>query len=359
VAADMITELSSYKTRQIRLGSVFIGSDAPISIQSMTNTPTADVQATLNQIKALQQAGCEIIRVAVLDEADANAIKRIKIDCPIPLVADIHFDYKLALLCIANGVDGLRINPGNIGSEDKVLQVVDAAKDKCIPIRIGVNTGSLPQAILDKYGVSAEGIVEAALEHVRILEKHNFNDIKISVKASHVPLMIESYRLLSNLVDYPLHLGVTEAGTEYMGTIKSSVAIGTLLSEGIGNTIRVSLTADPIREVYAAKAILKALGLRKGLDIISCPTCGRTKVNLIDLANRVEQTLQPWSEVPITVAVMGCVVNGPGEAKEADFGLAGGSGEGLLFANGEIVGKVPENQLVSELVKLINSKYPL
>ncbi len=346
-------------TRQIKLGNILIGAEAPISIQSMTNTLTSDVKSTLKQIKELYAAGCEIIRVAVLDEADANALKDIRKECPMPLVADIHFDYKLALLSIANGVDGLRINPGNIGSEGKVIEVVTAAKDKGIPLRIGVNTGSLPQAILNKYGVSATGLVEAALEHVRILEKLHFHDIKISVKASSVPLMIDSYRLLSGKVDYPLHLGVTEAGTEYMGTVKSAIALGTLLSEGIGDTIRVSLTADPVKEVYAAKAILKALQMRKGMDIVSCPTCGRTKIDLISLANKVEIALKAYSELPITVAVMGCAVNGPGEAREADFGIAGGSGEGLLFANGEIVGKVPEHELVSGLVKLIQNKYPL
>lgn len=355
----MTTEYNRHKTRQIRLGSLLIGGNAPISIQSMTNTPTSDVKNTLRQITALHSAGCKIVRVAVLDETDAKAIKQIKQQCPMPLVADIHFDYKLALLSIANGVDGLRINPGNIGSEDKVKQVIAAVKDKNIPIRIGVNSGSLPKSIMGIYGVTAEGIVEAALEHVRILEKLKFHNIKLSVKASSVPLTIESYRLLAKLCDYPLHLGVTEAGTEYLGTIKSAVAIGSLLSDGIGDTIRVSLTADPVKEVYAAKAILKSLGLREGLDIISCPTCGRTKINLIDLANNVGKALQPWSDYPITVAVMGCAVNGPGEAKEADFGIAGGSGEGLLFANGEIVSKIPESELVSELIKLIQTKYPL
>lgn len=347
------------KTRQIKLGSVAIGGDAPISIQSMTNTSTADVKSTLKQLKALQLAGCEIIRLAVLDETDAQAIKQIRKGCKLPLVADIHFDYKLALEAIKNGVDGLRINPGNIGSVENVKKVVAAAKDKGIPIRIGINSGSLPKTIINKYGVTAHGLVESALQHVRILEKLSFYEMKISVKASSVPLMIDSYRLLSQKVDYPLHLGVTEAGTEYSGIIKSAAAIGTLLSEGIGDTIRVSLTADPIREVIAAKEILKALHLRKGLDIVSCPTCGRTKINLIDLAIKVEKALLPWSETPITVAVMGCAVNGPGEAKEADFGIAGGSGEGLLFANGEIVKKVPEQALVSELVKLIRAKYPL
>jgi (E)-4-hydroxy-3-methylbut-2-enyl-diphosphate synthase len=274
-------------------------------------------------------------------------------------VADIHFDYKLALQVIKNGVDGLRINPGNIGSTDKVKQVVSAAIEKGIPIRIGVNSGSMPKDVLKKYGVTAEGLVEAALTHVRILEKLKFYDMKISVKASSVPLMIESYRLLSSKVDYPLHLGVTEAGTEYNGIIKSAAGIGALLSEGIGDTIRVSLTADPVREVIATKEILKALELRKGLNIISCPTCGRTKVDLIGLAEKVEKALKPWAEKDISVAVMGCAVNGPGEAREADFGIAGGSGEGLLFEKGEIVKKVSEKALVTELVKLVKAAYPL
>lgn len=353
------TEFSRRPTRQLKLGSVLIGGGAPVSIQSMTNTPTADVQATLRQIRRLVSSGCEIVRLAVLDETDAAALKAIRKGCKIPLVADIHFDYKLALLAIQNGIDGLRINPGNIGSADKVRKVVQAAAAKGIPIRIGVNTGSLPKAILSKYGVSAEGLVEAALSHVRILEKLKFYDLKISVKASSVPLMIESYRLLSSKVDYPLHLGVTEAGTEFSGTVKSAAAIGTLLSEGIGDTIRVSLTADPVREVIAAREILKALELRKGLNLVSCPTCGRTKINLIDLTRKVEKALQPWSDYDLTVAVMGCAVNGPGEAREADFGIAGGSGEGLLFVNGKTLKKVPEDRLVAELVKLIQSKYPL
>lgn len=347
------------QTRQIRLGNVLIGGGAPVSIQSMTNTPTADVKATLKQIRRLVANGCEIVRLAVLDETDANALKEIRQGCKIPLVADIHFDYKLALLAIQNGVDGLRINPGNIGSQDKVIKVVQAAADRGIPIRIGVNTGSLPKDVLKKYGVSAEGLVEAALSHVRILEKLKFYDLKISVKASSVPLMIESYRLLSSKMNYPLHLGVTEAGTEYSGIIKSAAAIGTLLSEGIGDTIRVSLTADPVREVIAAREILKALELRKALNIISCPTCGRTRINLIDLTKQVEKALKPWTEYDFTVAVMGCAVNGPGEAREADFGIAGGSGEGLLFVSGKTVKKVPESKLVNELVKLIQTKYPL
>ena len=346
-------------TRQIRLGSVLIGGGAPVSIQSMTNTPTSDVSSTLVQIESLQSAGCEIVRVAVLDESDAKAIKAIRNACKIPLVADIHFDHKLALLAIKNGVDGLRINPGNIGTQEKVRQVVAAARDKGIPIRIGVNSGSLPKAVLNKYGVTAEGLVEAALSHVRMLEKLKFYELKISVKASSVPLMIKSYRALSQKVGYPLHLGVTEAGTEYAGIIKSAAAIGTLLSEGIGDTIRVSLTADPVREIIAAREILKALELKPGLNIVSCPTCGRTKINLIALTRKVEKALQPWSEFPLTVAVMGCAVNGPGEAREADFGIAGGNGEGLLFARGEIVKKVPEKSLVKALVELIREAYPL
>ena len=355
----MIEKQHRKLTRQIRLGSVLIGGGAPISIQSMTNTLTADVPSTLAQIESLQSAGCEIIRVAVLDEADAKAIKAIRKGIRIPLVADIHFDHKLALLAIKNGVDGLRINPGNIGSQEKVRLVVAAARDWGVPIRIGVNSGSLPKAVLQTFGVTAEGLVEAALSHVRILEKLKFNELKISVKASSVPLMIDSYRLLSQKVDYPLHLGVTEAGTEYAGIIKSAAAIGTLLSEGIGDTIRVSLTADPVREVIAAKEILKALELKKGLNLVSCPTCGRTKIDLIALTNQVEKALLPWSETPLTIAVMGCAVNGPGEAREADFGIAGGSGEGLLFARGEIVKKVSEKSLVRELVKLVRAAYPL
>lgn len=346
-------------TSQLKLGNVLIGNFAPISIQSMTTVRTANVTATSQQIKLLQIAGCEIVRVAVLDIADAEAIAIVKKNSSLPLVADIHFDHKLALMSIASGVDGLRLNPGNIGSESKVREVVSAAQERDIPIRIGVNTGSLPQDILHKYGLTANALVEAALEHVRILESMQYPHIKISVKASSVPLMIESYRLLSQRVDYPLHLGVTEAGTEYSGIIKSAAAIGTLLSEGIGDTIRVSLTADPVREIKAGIAILKALGLRKGLNIVSCPTCGRTQINLISLAGQVETALQPWMDTDITVAVMGCAVNGPGEAKEADFGIAGGSGEGLLFQDGEIVQKVPEDRLVAELVAMIAERYPI
>ena len=341
------------QTRQIRLGQVLIGGGAPVSIQSMLSVPTRDVQAALSQIQELEQAGCQIIRFAVTGEEDLRAIKTLKQSASVPLVADIHFDYKLALGAIAAGVDGLRINPGNIGSREKVEAVVKAASQHDIPIRIGVNGGSLPQHLLQKYGLSAQAMVEAALEHVRILEDLNFEAIKISVKASSLPLTLESYRALSERVTYPLHLGITEAGTLLSGSVKSAMALGILLSEGIGDTIRVSLTADPEREVQVARQILQNLELRKGLNIVSCPTCGRTRVNLFKLADEVEKALQKYSELPLTIAVMGCAVNGPGEAREADFGIAGGQGEGLIFARGEIIKKVPENRLVAELVKLV------
>ncbi|MFO7895850.1 MAG: flavodoxin-dependent (E)-4-hydroxy-3-methylbut-2-enyl-diphosphate synthase [Candidatus Cloacimonadales bacterium] len=343
------------KTREISLGNLKIGGDNPISIQSMTNTATADVEKTVQQIRELSAAGCEIVRVAANTSAAARAISQIKKEINLPLIADIHFDYKLALLAIAAGVDGLRLNPGNIGSAEGVKLVVDAAKAKKIPIRIGVNSGSLSKEKIAKYGVTAEAIVESALEHVRLLEAQDFYDMKISVKASSVPLTIECYRLLSQKVDYPLHLGVTEAGTEFGGTIKSAIGIGTLLAEGIGDTIRVSLTADPVQEVLVAKQILQALQLRGGLQVVSCPTCGRTQIDLISIAHQVEKRLVEFANENITVAVMGCVVNGPGEAREADFGLAGGQGEGLLFIKGEIVKKVPEPALVDELIKLIRA----
>jgi len=343
------------KTREIAVGRVKIGGDHPISIQSMTNTPTAEVEKTVQQIKELSAAGCEIIRVAANTPAAAQAISSIKKQINIPLIADIHFDHKLALIAIEAGVDGLRLNPGNIGSAEKVKLVVEAAKAKKIPIRIGVNSGSLSQEKIAKYGVTAEALVESALEHVHILEAEEFYDLKISVKASSVPLTIECYRLLSQKVDYPLHLGVTEAGTEFGGTIKSSIGIGTLLAEGIGDTIRVSLTADPLQEVLVAKQILQALHLRSGLEVVACPTCGRTEIDLISIAHEVEKRLQEFANENISVAVMGCVVNGPGEAREADFGLAGGRGEGLLFIKGEIVKKVPETALVDELIALIRA----
>lgn len=341
-------------TRRIWLKDLPIGGGAPISIQSMLSVPTADIASATAQIKALEQAGCEIIRFAVLDMDDARAIPMLRKSTRVPLVADIHFDHKLALAAMECGIDGLRINPGNIGSQQKVAEVVKAASERGIPIRIGVNSGSLPKDILAKHGVTSTAMVEAALSHVRILEDLNFREIKISVKASHLPLMLDSYRALSDKVDFPLHLGITEAGSMISGTIKSSIALGTLLQEGIGDTIRVSLTADPVEEVIVARQILQALELRRGLNIISCPTCGRTKVNLQKLATDVEDALKDLWQAPLTVAVMGCAVNGPGEAREADFGIAGGDGEGLLFARGQIVKKVPEQDLVSELLKLIN-----
>ncbi len=341
------------KTKVIKVGNVFIGGNFPISIQSMTNTITRDIDQTIAQIRELTFAGCEIIRVAVPDMESAKAIKTIKKEISIPLIADIHFDYKLAIESINSDVDGLRINPGNIGSFQNVLKVVDAARDKKIPIRIGVNSGSLSKEKIQKYGVTATAIVESALEHVVLLEKANYPEMKISVKASSVPLTIESYRLLSKKVNYPFHLGITEAGTEFTGAIKSAMGIGALLAEGIGDTIRVSLTAEPVKEIYVAREILKALNLRKGLNIISCPTCGRTEIDLISITKKVEDELKEFSNLDITVAIMGCVVNGPGEAREADFGIAGGKGEGLLFKKGKILKKVPEKILVEELISLI------
>jgi (E)-4-hydroxy-3-methylbut-2-enyl-diphosphate synthase len=341
------------KTRVISVGNVKIGGDNPVVIQSMTNTDTKDVEKTLIQMRELATAGCEIIRVAVPDMEAAKAIKKIKKEIDVPIIADIHFDYKLAIESIKSGVDGLRLNPGNIGSSENVKKVVEVAKERNVPVRIGVNSGSISKKLLAKYGVSAKSMVESALEHVKILEALGYYEIKISVKASSVPLTLESYRLLSSLTDYPLHLGVTEAGTEFAGTIKSSVGIGTLLAEGIGDTIRVSLTANPVREVMVAKEILKSLGLRKGLDVISCPTCGRTEIDLIAIAKEVEKRLEKYSEKDISVAVMGCVVNGPGEAKEADFGIAGGHGVGLVFKKGKILKKVKEENLVDSLMEVI------
>lgn len=343
------------KTKKIRVGNVYIGGDSPITIQSMTNTDTRDVISTVNQIKRLEEAGCEIIRVAVPDMEAAEAIKNIKGQINIPLVADIHFDYRLALKSIENGVDALRINPGNIGSEEKIREVINAAKYNSIPIRIGVNTGSLQRDILEKYKRPVpEALVESALRNVDILENNNFFDIVISVKSSNVIENIEGYRLLSNKTDYPLHVGVTEAGTIFSGTVKSSVGIGTLLCEGIGDTIRVSLTDDPVEEIRVAREILKACGIRKeGIEIISCPTCGRTNINLIGVAKEAEKMLAHINK-PIKVAIMGCAVNGPGEAREADIGIAGGKGEGLIFKKGEIIKKVPEERLLEELLNEID-----
>ena len=338
------------KTRQIQVGKVKIGGDAPITVQSMTNTRTDDAAATLRQIGELAAAGCEIIRCAVPDMAAAEGLKRIVSESPIPVIADIHFDYKLALAAIDAGVDGLRLNPGNIGGNDRVAAVVDAAKKRNIPIRIGVNAGSLPKDLLEKYGhPTAEALVEAAWRHIHILEEMDYRNIKVSLKAHDVPLTVAAYRLLASQCDYPLHVGITEAGTINSGIIKSAVGIGTLLAEGIGDTIRVSLTGDPVREVKVAYDILKSLGLREyGPTLISCPTCGRTKINLEKLALEVERRLGKISE-PITVAVMGCVVNGPGEAREADVGIAGGINEGLIFKKGVVLKKVPEACIIDEL----------
>lgn len=344
------------KTRKIKLGNIFIGGDFGISVQSMTNTDTRDAAATIAQIKKLEDAKCDIIRVAVPDMEAARALKEIKSSIHIPLIADIHFDYNLALASIENGVDGLRINPGNIGNTDKIRAVVESAGRKGIPIRIGVNSGSLEKDILSRYGsVTAAGLVESALRNVEILEKLGFTDIVISIKSSNVMMMIEAYRLISSKVDYPLHLGVTEAGTLYAGTIKSSIGIGTLLAEGIGDTLRVSLTGDPVEEVRAGRQILKSLGMiQDGVEIISCPTCGRTNIDIIRIANEVESRLSGMDK-KIKVAIMGCAVNGPGEAREADIGVAGGIGEGLIFKKGSIIRKVPEQSLVDELMKEIEN----
>ena len=339
--------------KQVKVGNCVLGSKK-IYIQSMLNIPADDIENGVKQAVELEKAGCEIIRASVPKIENASLIEALKNAVNVPIVADIHFDYKIALACIERGVDKIRLNPGNIGSEDGVKAVADACRAKNIPIRIGVNSGSLEKKLLEKYGSpTPEALVESALEHAKLLNRFDFDDIVISIKSSNVKLMIEAYRLLSKKTDYPLHLGVTEAGTERMGIIKSAVGIGSLLCDGIGSTIRVSLTADPIKEVYAAKDILKACGLYEGAEIVSCPTCGRTKIDLISLANEVEKLLSDVKK-PIKVAVMGCVVNGPGEAREADIGIAGGDREGLIFKKGEILRKVPENMLLSELKKEID-----
>ena len=343
-------------TKQINVGGVAIGGGAPVSIQSMTNTRTDDVEATLAQIRALAAAGCQIIRVAVPDMAAAHAVAKIKEHSPLPVVVDIHFDYKLALEAIAAGADKVRINPGNIGGEDRVKAVADACRLRNIPIRIGVNGGSLEKELLAKYGrVCPEAMVESAFGHIRLLNKFDFDDICVSLKSSSVPFTMKAYQLMALESDYPLHIGVTEAGTVRMGTLKSAVGIGGLLALGVGDTMRVSLSADPVEEVYAARDILKAAGVRHdGAELVSCPTCGRTRIDLIALAGEVEERLKAVDK-PITVAVMGCVVNGPGEASAADCGIAGGMGEGLLFKKGEIIKKVPQEQLVDELFALIDT----
>ncbi|MDP4177354.1 MAG: flavodoxin-dependent (E)-4-hydroxy-3-methylbut-2-enyl-diphosphate synthase [Bacillota bacterium] len=348
--------MNNRKTKKIRIGDIFIGGDSKITVQSMCNTDTRDINSTINQIKELENAGCDIIRCAILDEEASEAVKDISKAVSIPLVADIHFDYRLALNVIKNGISALRINPGNIGSLDRVKQVANSAKEHGIPIRIGVNSGSLEKNLMQKYGkVCPEALVESALNHVKILESVNFEDIVISIKSSNVVQMIESYRLISNKVDYPLHIGVTEAGTNWRGTIKSSIGIGTLLCEGIGDTIRVSLTENPIEEVRVGREILKSIGiLNEGIQFISCPTCGRTQIDIISIAKEVEDKLQ-FSKKNIKVAIMGCVVNGPGEAAEADIGIAGGKGEGLIFKKGKIIKKVKENDLVCELLKEIDA----
>ena len=343
------------KTRQIHIGNIAIGGGAPISVQSMTNTKTTDTAATVAQINALQAAGCDIVRLAVPDMDAAKNLRNIIQKVNVPLVADIHFDYRLALEAINQGISALRLNPGNIGGEDNVKAVVSEAKKHHIPIRIGVNAGSLDKAMLDKYGgVTAEALVASAMQHVRILEQQDFYDMKISLKAHDVPLTLEAYQLMSETVDYPLHLGITEAGTAKTGMIKSAVGIGALLAQGIGDTFRISLTGDPVVEVKVANEILKSLGLKEyGPTLISCPTCGRTSIDLAGIADVVAERLSSVTK-PISVAVMGCVVNGPGEARGADVGIAGGKGEGLVFRKGEILRKVPEEKLVEELFKEID-----
>ncbi len=341
-------------TDRISIGNRQIGGGLPVLIQSMLNTPSYDIEGSVQQALVLEKAGCEIVRAAVPDKEAVKLIGALKEALTIPVVADIHFDYRLALACVDAGVDKVRINPGNIGGEDRVKQVVDKCTAHNVPIRIGVNSGSVEKIILAKYGSpTAEALCESALYHVRLLEKYDFHNIVVSLKSSDVQTTIEAYRLMSEKCNYPLHLGVTEAGTTRMGIIKSSVGIGALLSEGIGDTMRVSLTADPVEEIYAAKDILSALGLRKeGVQFVSCPTCGRTRIDLVGLANKVEQALRDV-EKNIKVAVMGCVVNGPGEAKEADIGLAGGDGCAVIFKKGEVIKKVTEEQALSALLEEI------
>lgn len=340
-------------TKTIKIGNCCIGGGNPILIQSMTNTKTEDIDATVAQILRLEEAGCDIIRSTVPTLEAAKAIGEIKKQIHIPLVADIHFDYKLAIAAIENGADKIRINPGNIGGTEKVKAVVDAAKERNIPIRIGVNSGSLEKPILQKYGkVTAEGIVESALDKVHMIEELGYDNLVISIKSSDVMMCIRAHELMAEQTKYPLHVGITESGTVYSGNIKSAVGLGVILYQGIGDTIRVSLTGDPVEEIRSAKLILQTLGLRQsGIKVVSCPTCGRTNIDLIGLANRVEQMVTKYDDLSLTVAVMGCVVNGPGEAREADLGIAGGNGEGLLIKKGEIVRKVPEEQLLSALEK--------
>lgn len=343
------------KSKQIQIGNVKIGGDAPITVQSMTNTDTRDVKATLKQINNMAEQGCELVRLAILNPDAAEAVKEIKKSSPLPLIADIHFDYRLAIKCIENGIDALRINPGNIGKEEHTKKVVALAKTNNVPIRIGINGGSLEKELEQLDIPLSEKMVMSAMRHIQILEDNNFDKIKISLKSSDVLTTIEAYRLIAQKVDYPLHLGVTEAGTYTGGIVKSAVGLGTLLAEGIGDTIRVSLTDSPVEEVKAGFMILKALGLRKrGINFVSCPTCGRTQIDLISLAKEVEKRLENFDK-PLTIAVMGCAVNGPGEAKHADYGIAGGIKEGYIFKKGEIIKRLPEDKLVDEFVNLIYS----
>lgn len=338
------------QTKEVKVGDLRIGNHNPIIIQSMTNTPTWDVKATVEQIKRLEEAGCQLVRASVPDVASAEAIKEIIKQIQIPLIADIHFDYRLALLAIENGVDGLRINPGNIGSEERVRKVIEKAKERNIKIRIGVNGGSLEKTIVDEYGNGAQAMVQSALKHIKILEDLDFYNTVVSLKASDIFRTIEAYEEFAKISDYPLHLGITEAGTAFHGTVKSAIGIGHLLLQGIGDTLRVSLTADPVEEIKVAKSILSSLDLdRDTIKIVSCPTCARTKINLIELAERMENRLEGIKK-PLSVAIMGCAVNGPGEAKEADIGIAGGNGEALLFKKGQIIRKIKEEEIEEVLL---------
>lgn len=338
------------KTKVVRIGDRFIGGEYPVAIQSMCNTRTEDVASTVRQILALEEAGCEIIRVAVPTMEAAQAVSEIKKQIHIPLVGDIHFDYRLAIAAIENGVDKIRINPGNIGSMERVKAVVDKAKEYGIPIRVGVNSGSLEKNILEKYGgVTAAGLVESALDKTALIESMDYDNLVISIKSSDVLMCVDAYKLIAGQTQYPLHVGITESGTIFSGNIKSAIGLGIILHEGIGDTIRVSLTGDPVEEIKSAKMILKTLGMRRGgIEVVSCPTCGRTKIDLIGLASQVETLVQSY-DLDIKVAVMGCVVNGPGEAREADIGIAGGKGEGLLIRRGEIIRKIPESEFLSTL----------
>ena len=339
------------KSREVRIGDVIIGGDQPIALQSMTNTRTEDVEATVKQIVALEKAGCDIIRCAVPTMEAAEAIRDIKKGIRIPLVADIHFDYKLAIASVENGADKIRINPGNIGSKERVQAVVDCCREHRVPIRVGVNSGSLEKELLEKYGgVTAEGLVESALDKAALIEAMGYRELVISIKSSDVRMAIRAHELIADQTDIPLHIGITEAGTVLTGSVKSALGLGVILYQGIGDTIRVSLTGDPVKEIQVGKEILRTLGLRKGgIEIVSCPTCGRTQIDLISLASQVEEMVQAYDDKELKVAVMGCVVNGPGEAKEADIGIAGGIGEGLLIRHGEVIRKLPEEQLLSAL----------